>query len=66
MTFIASLALLDIARGKEQNLTLEWLGVWFALVVIVVAQTVSIVAIVGLWLRGGRSGDAVRSGTPGA
>jgi heme/copper-type cytochrome/quinol oxidase subunit 2 len=49
MAFAAALALMDIAKGKEDSLVLEWLAVWIALVVIVVSQFVSIAMMIGLW-----------------
>ena len=51
MSIGAVLALLDIVQGEEPNLTLEWVVVWMALAVMVIAQVVSIVAILGLSLR---------------
>ena len=45
MVVLAVLALFDIAQGQEPNLALEWASVWIALVVVVIAQIVSLVAI---------------------
>ncbi len=45
MVVLAVLALFDIAQGHESNLALEWASVWIALVVVVIAQVVSLVAI---------------------
>ncbi len=48
MASLAFLALLDIAQGKEPDLTLEWLVVWVSMVVINAAQVGLIVGAVKL------------------
>lgn len=58
MSLGAAMALLDIAQGKEQNLTLEWIVVWVALILMVIAQVVSIAAILGLLRRRSRAGGS--------
>ncbi len=54
MVVLAVLALFDIAQGQESNLALEWASVWITLVVVVIAQVVSLVAI-SAFLRGRRA-----------
>ncbi|UCF78873.1 MAG: hypothetical protein JSW03_00920 [Candidatus Eiseniibacteriota bacterium] len=54
MSLGAVLALFDIARGEESNLTLEWIAVWLAMPVIMLAHSASIVAMVALLFRRGR------------
>jgi len=56
MVSTAFLALLDIAMDREPDLTLEWLSVWVAVVVVLSAQIISLVAIFALMHRG-RQGD---------
>jgi uncharacterized membrane protein len=61
MSFGAGLALMDITRGKEPNLALKWICFWAALVVVVIAQIVSIVAILRLQPTAGELKVAFRS-----
>jgi Na+-driven multidrug efflux pump len=45
MVILAALALLDIAQGRESDLTLEWSAVWLALAAVAAAQVVSLLTI---------------------
>lgn len=51
MSIGSFLAHSDIVRGKDPDLSLEWMCVWTTLPVVVLAQIVAIAAILGLKRR---------------
>ena len=51
MTLAACLALMDISKGTEPDLRLEWYTVWYAIGFNLLAHIISFVAVVKLRFR---------------